>query len=124
MVFVFVDTCKPLPEIWYSGLVAEWSFLTKHAAVLLCIAQDPGARLRDIAAAVDITERTAHGIVVDLAESGYVVKTREGRRNRYQVQPDLPLHTPVGRQRPVGDVLALLMDGSKKRRLAGQRGRL
>src|SRR5204862_20043 len=92
----------------YSGLVAEWSFLTKHAAVLLCIAQDPGARLRDIAAAVDITERTAHGIVVVLAESGYVVKTREGPRNRYQVQPDLPLHTPDGRQPPVGEVLAPL----------------
>jgi hypothetical protein len=114
MLFVFVNTCKSVPDIWYSNGVAEWSFLTKHAAVLLCIAQDPGARLRDIAAAVDITERTAHGIVVDLAESGYVVKTREGRRNRYQVQPDLPLHTPVGPERPVGDVLALLMDGSKK----------
>jgi IclR helix-turn-helix domain len=116
MIFVFVDTCKSVPDTWYSGLVGEWSFLTKHAAVLLCIAEDPGVRLRDIAAAVDITERTAHGIVVDLTESGYVVKTREGRRNRYQVQPDLPLHTPVGRERPVGDVLALLTNRSKTRR--------
>jgi len=96
--------------------VAEWSFLTKHAAVLLCIAQDPGARLRDIAAAVDVTERTAHGIVADLAEGGYVVKKREGRRNSYQIQPHLPLHTPVGRERTIGEVLGVLMDGSMKRR--------
>lgn len=119
MVFMFVIPCKSVPEIWYSDRMGEWSFLTKHAAVLLCIAHDPAARLRDIAAAVEITERTAHGIVVDLTESGHVVKTREGRRNRYQVQPDLPLPIPVGGQRPVGDVLAVLMDGSKRQRSAG-----
>jgi DNA-binding MarR family transcriptional regulator len=63
--------------------VAEWSFLTNHARALLCIARDPGVRLRDIAATLGITERTAFGIVADLTEAGYVLKTRDGRRNRY-----------------------------------------
>jgi DNA-binding IclR family transcriptional regulator len=65
--------------------VAAWSFLTNQARVLLCIAPGPGVRLRDIAAWVGITERTAHGIVTDLTEAGYVVKHKDGRRNRYQV---------------------------------------
>jgi DNA-binding IclR family transcriptional regulator len=59
--------------------VASWSFLTNHARVLLCNAHDPGARLRDIAASVDITECSAHGIVTDLTEAGYVVKQKDGR---------------------------------------------
>ena len=92
----------------------EWSFLTKHASVLLCIAEDPGARLRDIAATVGTTERTAHGIVADLVEGGSVVKERQGRRNRYQIQPDLPLHTPGGQERTIGEVLGVLMDGTDR----------
>jgi DNA-binding MarR family transcriptional regulator len=71
--------------------VADWSFLTTHAWVLLCIAHDPGVRLRDIAARVGVTERTAYGIVTDLTEAGYVVKQKDGRRNRYQIQAHLPL---------------------------------
>ena len=68
-----------------------WSFLTNHARALLCIAHDPGARLRDIAATLGITERRAFGIVTDLTEAGYVVKEKEGRRNRYRIQDHLPL---------------------------------
>jgi DNA-binding MarR family transcriptional regulator len=56
--------------------VTSWGFLTNHAQVLMCIAHDPGARRRDIAASLGITERTAYGIVTDLAESGYVVKQK------------------------------------------------
>ena len=89
-------------------MAANWSFLTSHARVLLCIARDPGVRLRDIAASVGITERSAHGIVTDLAGAGYVIKRREGRRNRYQVQAHLPLPEPTTRERTVGEVLALL----------------
>jgi hypothetical protein len=86
----------------------SWGFLTSHARVLLCIAHDPGVRLRDIAASLGITERSAYGIVTDLAEAGYVVKEKDGRRNRYQVQAHLPLPEPTGRERTVGEVLALL----------------
>jgi len=89
--------------------VADWGFLTNHARVLLCIAHDPGARLRDIAASLGITERSAHGIVTDLAEAGYVLKQKDGRRNRYQIQAHLPLPEPGTREPAVGEVLALLI---------------
>ncbi len=88
--------------------MANWTFLTNHARVLLLVAYDPGVRLRDIAASVGITERSAYGIVTDLAEAGYVVKQKDGRRNRYQVQTHLPLPDPTSQERTVGEVLALL----------------
>jgi hypothetical protein len=76
--------------------------------VLLCIAYDPGIRLRDVAARVDITERSARGIITDLTAAGYLVKQKDGRRNRYQIQAHLPLPEPASRERAVGEVLALL----------------
>ncbi len=85
-----------------------WSFLTNHGRVLLCIAHDPGVRLRDIAASVGITERSAYGIVADLAADGYAVKQKDGRRNRYQIQAHLPLPEPTSQQLAIGEVLALL----------------
>jgi DNA-binding IclR family transcriptional regulator len=88
--------------------VADWSFLTNHARVLLCIARDPGMRLRDIAAGLGITERTAYGIVTDLVKAGYVVREKDGRRNRYQIQAHLPLPEPTSQERTVGEILALL----------------
>jgi hypothetical protein len=90
--------------------MAEWSFLTNHARALVCIAHDPGVRLREIAAALDITERTAFGIVNDLTEGGYVVKDKDGRRNRYRIEHDLPLPETVGRERTIGEVLQVLVD--------------
>ena len=94
----------------YVTRVAEWSFLTNHARVLLCVAHDPGARLRDIAASLGITERSAHGILTDLSKAGYVLKQRDGRRNRYQVQAHLPLREPASREVAIGEVLALLLE--------------
>jgi predicted DNA-binding transcriptional regulator YafY len=88
--------------------VADWSFLTNHARVLLCIAHDPGVRLRDIAARTGVTERTAYGIVTDLTAAGYVVKHKDGRRNRYQIQAHLPLPETDSRERTIGEILALL----------------
>jgi DNA-binding IclR family transcriptional regulator len=88
--------------------VASWTFLTPHARVLLLVAHDPGVRLRDIAASLDITERSAFGIITDLVEAGYVVKEKDGRRNRYHVQAHLPLPEPTARERTVGEALALL----------------
>ena len=95
--------------------MADWSFLTNHARVLVCIAHDPGVRLRDIAAMVGITERSAYGIVTELADSGYVVKEKDGRRNRYRVQTHLPLREVIGRQRTIGEVLDLLVDAKDRR---------
>ncbi len=86
----------------------RWDFLTNHAHVLVCIAHDSGIRVRDIAAAVGITERAAHKIVSDLVAAGYVLKEREGRRNRYTVKPELPLRHPLVENRQVGELLEVL----------------
>jgi len=102
-----------------------WSFLTNHARVLLCIAHDPGARLRDIGTTLGITERSAYGIVTDLTEAGYVVKEREekdGRRNRYQIQAHLPLGEAISGDRTIGEVLDLLVDTNARTRRRGERG--
>ena len=88
--------------------MASWTFLTPHARVLLLAAHDPGVRLRDIAASLDTTERSAFAIITDLVEAGYVVKEKNGRRNRYHIQAHLPLPQPDGRERTVGEILALL----------------
>ena len=88
--------------------VETWSFLTKHGRALLCIARDPDVRLRDIAANLGITERRAYAIVFDLTREGYVVKTKDGRRNRYEIQAHMPMPEPDSRERAIGDVLELL----------------
>ena len=89
-------------------MATSWSFLTNHARVMLCISSDPGIRLRDIAARLGITERSAYGIVTDLAAAGYITKMKDGRRNQYEIQAHLPLPEPTSRERTVGEVLALL----------------
>ena len=96
--------------------MAEWSFLTNHARAVMFIAQNPDVRLRDLAVALDVTERTAYGIVVDLTESGYVVKEKDGRRNRYHIQEHLPLRDSIGRERTIGEVLDLLVEVRRRRR--------
>jgi MarR-like DNA-binding transcriptional regulator SgrR of sgrS sRNA len=85
----------------------NWGFLTNHARVLLCIAHDPGTRLRDIAATLGITERSAHSIVTDLTEAGYLIRHKDGRRNRYQIQAHLPLPGPGVRVPAIGEIVAL-----------------
>lgn len=87
----------------------RWGFLTNHAHVLVCVANDPGIRLRDIAAAVGITERAAHRIVAELVEEGYLLREREGRRNRYQVVEDLSLRHPLVADHRVGELLRVLV---------------
>jgi DNA-binding Lrp family transcriptional regulator len=93
---------------------SRWDFLTNHAHVLTCVADDPGIRLRDIAAAVGITERAAHRILSELVEEGYVLRERQGRRNRYQVKPDLPLRHPLVNGREVGDLLKILIGAARE----------
>ena len=88
--------------------MADWTFLTNHAHVLICIAQDPNARLRDVADRVGITERAAQRIVADLVEAGYVERSKEGRRNRYRLNADLPLRHPIEREHSIGEVIELL----------------
>lgn len=86
----------------------QWTFLTNHAHALVCIARDPGLRLRDVAERVGVTERAAQRIVSDLVESGYLERRRDGRRNFYRVQPDRPLRHPVEHGHDIGAILEVL----------------
>ncbi len=85
-----------------------WGFLTNHARVFLCIADEPGVRLRDISERVGITERAAHRIVGELADGGYITRERTGRRNTYLIHTELPLPDALARDQNVGDLLAVL----------------
>jgi Winged helix-turn-helix DNA-binding len=86
----------------------SWTFLTRHAQALLCIADDPGIRLRDIGDLVGITERAAHRIVSELEAAGYISRERRGRRNHYTIRLQAPLPDPVARDQKVGDLLGVL----------------
>jgi predicted transcriptional regulator len=88
-----------------------WTFLTNHAQVLVCIAGDPGIRLRDIGDRVGITERAAHRIVGQLSEAGYITRRRDGRRNQYSFNADMLLVDPIARDRSVGELIAVLTGG-------------
>jgi DNA-binding IclR family transcriptional regulator len=86
----------------------SWTLLTGHGHVLVEIARDPEARMRDIAAASGITERTAQVIVADLEAAGYITRTRTGRRTQYSVNPDSLFRHPAQEGHRVGPFLALL----------------
>jgi predicted transcriptional regulator len=98
------------------GARPTWTFLTNHGHVLVCIAQDPGIRGRDIAERVGITERAAQAIVADLVESGYVTRSRIGRRNHYEINSTMPVRHPVEQPHSIGELLAAVA-GQRKRRV-------
>jgi DNA-binding IclR family transcriptional regulator len=89
---------------------ADWTFLTNHAHVLICIVDEPEVRMRDIAEKVGITERAVQRIVRELEEAGYVQRARNGRRNRYKVRAKLPLRHPIEKHRRVSELIALILD--------------
>ena len=89
-----------------------WVFFSNHGNVLLCIARDPRIRISEIADAVGIGERAAQKIVADLVAEGYVVRTKEGRRNRYRVNPRAQLRHPLFAELEIGPLLDALRDGS------------
>lgn len=93
-----------------------WRFLTNHAHVLRCVAENPRMRLRDIAETVGITERSAFGILDQLVEAGYVTRTRVGRRNEYAVRPELPLRHPMDRDHQIGELLRAFGQGAANQR--------
>lgn len=88
--------------------MAQWTFLSNHAQVLLCVAHDPSIRLRDIGDRVGITERAAHRIVDELVDGGYLTRERRGRRSHYTITEHLPLPDPLVREQRVADLLRLL----------------
>lgn len=85
-----------------------WTFLTNHAHVLLCLVRDPSARMRDIAAAVGITERAVQRIIAELEEAGHLERIRKGRRNSYRIHGQLPLRHPIERHRRISDLIRLI----------------
>ena len=103
---------KPIASVG----VGEWVFLTGHARVLVCVARDPEVLIRDIATTLGMTERSVSGILGDLVEAGYVVREKDGRRNRYHVQDHLPLGDPTARDATIGELLDLLAGQSERDR--------
>ncbi len=91
-----------------AGSPSNWTFLTNHTHVLICLANEPDLRLRDVAERVQITERAVQRIVADLEEAGILTRIRDGRRNRYEVHADKPLRHPVESHRTVQDLLAMV----------------
>lgn len=85
-----------------------WTFFSNHGHVLVCLAQDPTVRLRDVATRVGITERAVHKIVSDLEQAGVISKTRDGRRNRYELHTDLPLRHPLESHQTIDALLQIL----------------
>ena len=86
----------------------EWAFITSHFLVLLCLAEDPEARIADVAERLQLTERRVQAIATELLDAGYVQKDRIGRRNRYQVNRDMPLRHLQTQHRRLGDLLDLI----------------
>lgn len=86
-----------------------WTFLTNHAHVLICIARDPDARLRDVAVDVGITERAVQKIVADLEAAGVLTRERTGRRNHYEINPSATLRHPVEAHRNIGQLLEMVL---------------
>jgi predicted transcriptional regulator len=95
----------------------HWTFLSNHAHVLVCLALDPHARLRDVAAEVGITERAVQGIVGDLEHAGVILRERQGRRNTYRLRLDAPLRHPLEAHRSIRALLAMVLDATQMKRL-------
>ncbi len=91
-----------------SVFMSEWHFLTSHAQVLLCISQEAHVSTREIAGVVGITERAVQGIIADLQATGYITKTREGRKNRYRISKSRPMRHPAQRGHAIRELLELL----------------
>ena len=88
--------------------MSGWQLLSNHGRVLVYVVREPHARLRDIADATGITERSAHRIVSELVEDGYLVRKRQGRSNNYVVRPDAPIDDPLLAGHWVGELLVVL----------------
>lgn len=93
----------------------DWTFLSNHAHVLICIAKQPDIRLSEVADLVGIRERTVHRIVHELSESGYVTVLKNGRKNIYNVHLDLPLRHPLEATHSIRAIVSPLL---KKTRAA------
>src|SRR3954470_12557344 len=92
----------------YARLMPNWKLLSNHGRVLIFVAREPESRLRDIAEGVGITERSAHRIVSELCDVGYLARKQNGRRNHYEIRPEVPIHDPLLGDHWVGEILAVV----------------
>ena len=114
---------RPMPRTNHSSASPPaWTFLTNHSHVLICLAQEPDARLRDVAERVGITERAVQKIVLDLEQAGVLTRRRHGRCNHYDIHTEPPMRHPVEAHRRVDDLLGLVL-GPRSRRPRGVRRR-
>lgn len=90
----------------------RWTFLSTHGQVLVWIARDGGIRLRDLGDRVGITERAAHRIVTELSAAGYITRQKNGRRNQYEINLDLPLPDPLGTEQSIGELIEILAEAA------------
>ncbi len=86
----------------------DWTVLSNHGIALVCVARDPGIRLRDLADRMGVSDRTAFGVVDDLIEGGYLRRYKDGNRNRYEINPEAPLRHPTMDDHWVGELLVVL----------------
>jgi DNA-binding MarR family transcriptional regulator len=101
---------------------ASWNFFSNYAHVLVCLAENPDARLRDVAERVDITERTAHRLVTHLEEAGILMRLKEGRRNSYVIDTDARLRHPIESHCTVGELLATILSPADFKALSRHSG--
>jgi DNA-binding MarR family transcriptional regulator len=91
-----------------AGQERDWTFVTNHFLVLLCIAEDSGIRMADVASRIGVTERSVQGIVRDLERAGYLRRSRVGRRNHYEIHADMPLRHLRTQHKQLGDLLGAI----------------
>jgi len=103
-----VAEASPSPRQLHSSPSRGWTFITNHAQVLLVVAQQPDVRVREIAAAADITERYAYQMLRDLQNAGYVERRREGRCNLYRINRDLAIGDPIVEEQSLRELLRLI----------------
>ena len=101
---------RPVP----AAATPPWTFLSNHAHVLICIAGDPEARMRDVAQMVGVTERAVQRIVAELEEGGYLVRHKEGRRNRYEVTASRPLRHPLEKHCMTDELLEMVVGKTRQ----------
>ena len=96
---------------------SDWNFFSNYAHVLVCLAENPDSRLRDVAERVGITERTTVRLVTQLEEAGILIRLKAGRRNSYVIDLERRLRHPIESHRTVGDLLATILSGSEFKNL-------
>ena len=95
----------------------DWTFLSNYAHVLVCLAENPEARLRDVAERVGITERSAQRLITHLVEASILTRVRQGRRNSYYIDTNAHLRHPIEERCTVGELLKLVLSPARVRRL-------